>query len=354
MLQDNLGGWSGDDLKTTFDTNTGSAYYSNRDDILRFTHGIAKIIRRRMAMSGVDCERGFPSVFILGPVPDNTTTKAIKVPRLNSGKSKLSGYVWFLSREPISGNGFVAEYDDFKLFDFIISSLQSGKLPAVLFDADESVRTIRCYPQGLQEMDNCTEVLIDGNDINPSLIKTALDTIYSKRLITPEASAYNIKLWEDSDKHHPIKNPEAEIQSHIATGLASKFAGCRIKEEQIGISGRYDIAISEQDPLDSAKWIEHAILELKVIKSYNSAGNKHQDSENKKWLKSGLQQACCYKTEHGSKYAAVCCFDMQDKDNKESCFAHICDEANKLCIELWRWYIYASSKQFRSASTVTD
>ena len=136
----------------------------------------------------------------------------------------------------------------------------------------------------------------------------------------------------------------------VVTGLSSALISCRIKKELTGVSGRYDIAIEQQNPATTTDWIQHAILELKVIKSFTSGGQKHPPSENQAWLQSGLEQAYNYQQEHSSKFSALCCFDMQKEDHGESCFGHIKENAKTLLVELWRWYIYATSKQYRTAN----
>jgi len=351
MPEDNLGAWTGDSLEETVESYEGTAYYDGLDDSTRFMHGVAKMIRRRLAKNGAENEKAYPAIFILGTPPENLMKIMKAAPRLDSGMDKLSGYVWFLSREPRSGRGFVPDFaSDEALFNYVISTLKAGEMPSVIFDAKESVRTVRFYAQGMKHMDDCQILSIDGADINPNSVHCAIDNIYDKRLVTAEAGAHNIQLWKDKDKHYPIERPEAEIQSHIVTGLASKWVGLKIKEEQTGVSGRYDISITEQIPLEPSKWIEHALLELKVIKTFKSTGKKHTESENRTWLKDGLDQAYCYRKENGSKFAALCCFDMQKENNGESCFNHINEEAKKLLVLLWHWYIYAKSKKYRIAN----
>lgn len=355
MPTDKLGAWTGDDLKRTLDSHEGVAYYADSADTLRFTHGVAKLLRKRLARASVGDEKGYPSIFILGPTPDHPTEKAIRVPRLNAGISKLAGHVWFLSREPVAGNGFEACFaNDSELFDFAVIVLKAGEMPAVFFDADENTRMVRIYPNGLQYVDNCLELAIDADDVTPPRVKSIIDHIHQSRIITPEAGDENLKLWIDKEKHQPIQYPEAMIQSHLITGLSTALIGCRIRKEQTGVSGRYDIAIEEQDPMNASSWIQHAILELKVIKSFTSTGKEYSTSLNLTWLESGMDQAHCYRNENGSKFAALCCFDMQKTDYGEVCFDHISENAKILVVELWRWYVYATSKEYRTAYATKD
>jgi hypothetical protein len=91
MPADKLGAWTGDDLKSTVESYAGAAYYANVEDSIRFTHGVAKMIRKRLAKAGVGSEKGAPSVFVLGMPPDGITDQVKTIPRLDSGMYQLSG-----------------------------------------------------------------------------------------------------------------------------------------------------------------------------------------------------------------------------------------------------------------------
>lgn len=344
---DNLGAWSGDNLIDSMQTYEGSAYYSELDPLTQFKHGVAKTIRRCLASGNIHKEK--ISIFILGTCHDITSKL---IPRLNSGLTPLSGKVWFVSRQVVSGKGIVFDTnEEADIFEFVISELKSGERPAILFDAKESERSIRFYPNGLLHMDYCEELTIDTQNLCLDEVHKAIEFTHKERFITPDASAHGIKLWEKPDKHWPVDQIERKIQSYLVTGLANWFLACKVKEEQTGVTGRFDVAIVEQDPLDATLKIQHVLLELKVIKSFGSGGVKVYESTNEHWLKSGLEQAHCYREEHKFKFAAICCFDMQVEDNGEKCFNHIKDDANKLSVELWRWYIYNKAKGLRSVET---
>lgn len=348
MHRVDIGAWQGDDLGESYDSYVGVSYYSNQDPTVQFKHGVAKAIRRRL-------EKKVPhenilSVFILAPGPLNDFPST-SVPRLNSGLTPLNG-IWFVNRQVISGKRIeINSSDDTVLFDFVISTLGAGEFPAILFDVAESKRLIRFYPRGLQHMDDCDELAIDVRDLGLAEVRKAIDFTYKERLITPSAGAYGVILWKKPDDHWTIDQIERKIQSHLVTGLANWFLPCKVQEELTGASGRYDVSIIEQHPLDASHKIHHVLLEIKVIKSFGSGGAKVSLSANMSGLKTGLEQAYCYRKEHNFKFSALCCFDMQKENNGDTCFNHIQDDAKKLAVELWHWYIHNKAKDLRSLET---
>jgi hypothetical protein len=158
-------------------------------------------------------------------------------------------------------------------------------------------------------------------------------------------------MWEDSDKYWVIKDAEDRIQMYLVTGLTAAFPTTTVRMEQTQVTGRLDIEIEEPDPIDRSKFTRHAILELKVLRSFGSTGNAVSAAETEEWIKSGVEQAAAYRMERKALASALCCFDMRQTDTGEACFTTVSECAKELCVSLWRWFIYSKSKILRSAIT---
>lgn len=93
----------------------------------------------------------------------------------------------------------------------------------------------------------------------------------------------------------------------------------------------------------------HAVLELKVLRSFFFGGKPVTDTETKGWIAEGVVQAAEYRDDRSALAAALCCFDMRKGDSLETCFTHVTDEAKKRNVTLRRWHIHNSAKAFRKA-----
>ncbi len=157
------------------------------------------------------------------------------------------------------------------------------------------------------------------------------------------------KLWQDHEKWWPAKQAEALVQLHLKAGLAGAFLTCTVRHEQTMAEGRLDLQIEERDPLDPGKVTHHAVLELKVLRSFGETGKAYTEQDMLDWIESGVKQAAAYRDNKGARHAVLCCFDMRVEDTKEVCFAHVLDLARRLSVELKRWFLYGSSDLYRDA-----
>jgi hypothetical protein len=168
-------------------------------------------------------------------------------------------------------------------------------------------------------------------------------------LITPSAHEQAGQLWADASEHWVSSDAEKVIQVRICAGLVGGVPTCDVRSEHDLATGRLDIVISEYDPLDRSKITWHSVLELKVLKSRRSTGTHVGDAENKRWIRSGVEQAASYRMELGAATSALCCFDMRIDNTGQECFDHVAEVASKNHVLLRIWFIYTSAEQYRRA-----
>ncbi len=126
-----------------------------------------------------------------------------------------------------------------------------------------------------------------------------------------------------------------------------EHSSCIVRHEQSIVSGRLDLEIEESDPLDRSQITRHAVLELKVLRSFRSSGAAVRPNETLDWVLAGVKQAASYRREKGARAAALCCFDMRREHSGEQCFNHVRELAVDLETDLTHWFIFSTSERYR-------
>ena len=349
-----LGSWSGGDFAATARANFGIGADADLPSDVRFLGGVAKLIRRRMAEDGAEADPSRPAVFLLEPNARHHKAEAPpkRVPMLDNGLTSVTGRLWFVSPVVVSGKYIeLEETDDDALFAIVTDTLALGQVPAIVFDPRTTVPTVRFYPNGLSDPEKCDAVVISGANVSLQQICEAIDKVYQHCLVTPEAQARAGKLWVDGSKWWPSQEAEDIVQLYLRAGLTTAFPTCTVRHEQTAAPGRLDLEIEQSDPLDRGKITRHAVLELKVLRSFRSSGTTVSKTETLEWVESGVRQAASYRDERGALAAALCCFDMRKEHTGEKCFEHVQELATKLIVELRHWFVFGTSEQYREFST---
>lgn len=349
-----LGSWTGADFAGTARANFGIGADADLPSDVRFLAGVAKLIRRRLAEHGAETDPARPAVFLLEPNgrPHKAEAPPKRVPMLDNGLTSVTGKLWFVSPVVVSGKYIeLDEADDDALFAFVTDALALGQVPAIVFDPRTTVPTVQFYPNGLSEPEKCDAVIISITDVSLQQIYEAINKVYQHCLVTPEAQALAGKLWVDGNKWWPSPKAEDVLQLYLRAGLTTAFPTCIVRHEQTAAPGRLDLEIEQSDPLVPGKITRHAVLELKVLRSFNSSGTTVSENETLEWVKSGVRQAAAYRDERGALAAALCCFDMRKEHTGEKCFEHVQEFAAKLIVELKHWFVFGTSKQYRQFST---
>ncbi len=345
-----LGLWESAELAVTVRQYRGSQYYQSLPAETHFLHSVARILAIQNARDKKTLHSA-PSLYILGPVPENAEVVSKREPTFSHGRVDVSGKIWFGAEAMNSCKGIPIPVgaDPDALFTYVSGKLASGNRPAIYFDGAASKVTLRFYPKGVNDSDNCNDVIFCGIHINAATLRDILDRVHEKCLITPTASiAASHTLWSNGLKCHPAENAEQGVQSIIQNGLACALGNVRVKHEGTGITGRYDLALVEQDPLDPSKFTNHAVLELKVVKAFTSSGRKVSEGTNLTAVIKGVRQAFAYRKERGAHIAALCCYDMRPKPTLDQDYKRGCKIAKNLNVDFWAWPLFSTTEAYRN------
>ena len=350
-----LGSWSDADYESTAQVNRGVGVDAGVPDEIRFVAGVVRVLRNRDAelQQLGETEDSDIAIFVLAPVPSTSHQESTRIPMLDNGLTKVVGGLWFTAAAVVSAHYIPLPSDtsDQIRFSYVVDDLELGTRPTLIFDPRPSVSQLRWYSNGLEEPDNVELKPVYG-DVRPIDVFEAIDRIYEDCLITPSGLPRGVNLWQDARNYRPYEHAEALVQSHLKAGLGERFTYCTIRHEQTDVSGRTDLEIEETNRDDPSTVTRHAILELKVLRSFRSTGTTVNESETQRWIEEGVEQTAVYRHEKAARWSALCCFDMRRRDeNNEKCFDHVRSTAEKLDVRLKRWFIFASSLEYRNAQT---
>ncbi len=347
-------GWTSDELRTIFQqfSGVGSDHDLELED--RFVRGVATLVRKREAIDQTHEDPKKLSVFLLAPDVGGQADLPRK-PMLDNGKTTIAGYIWFVNAAVVWGRSKQLEVEDSDgVFRTVTDELDLGDVPTVIVDPSPPKTEVRYYQKGLNALDEYKRVSLHCSEVDLERIIAVVDDVYDQCLKTPTVQPPPNKLWKDADKHWPHGNAEQRVQALLKAAFAREFPSSKyykVEDEIPGIMGRADLQIAEQDPLSPEKLTYHAVLELKVLRSFSENGKSHGAKKNEESVEKGVRQAGMYRRERGHRIAALCCFDMRKKDDGNKCFEAVSKLAGKLEVALRRWYLYASSELARKALT---
>jgi hypothetical protein len=124
---------------------------------------------------------------------------------------------------------------------------------------------------------------------------SVVESVYKTCLVTPRVQSKAGKLWRNQGKWWPSKKAEAIVQLNLKAGLAGAFPTCTVREEQPMAEGLLDLEIEQSDPLDRSKLTRHAVLELKVLRTFGETGTPVTEDYTLGWVKSGVTQAHAFR-----------------------------------------------------------
>ena len=345
-----LGSWAGGDFATTVSQNRGVGADADLPDVNRFVAGVVQLLRRRSA----ELDRRGESddvdiaIFILKPRPPDSITDAEREPMIDNGLTKINGRLWFAAAPVISAHYVDLPDDtDDRRFSYVADEHDLGAQPTLLFDPRTGRPQLRWYPEGLEQPNNMELKPLEGA-VSPGDVFSAINQYF----ITPGGLPQGVSLWEEPSQFRVLGNAEALVQSHLKAGLVMRFPFCTVRHEQTQVTGRTDLEIEQPDPLDRSQVTRHAIMELKVLRSYWSTGATVSGTETNGWVTEGVRQAAAYRVEKGFQWSALCCFDMRtDNRGDDASFSHVRESADSLQVTLKRWFLYSSAAYLRQSMT---
>lgn len=345
-----LGEWRNDNLGLTAAEGTAAGADADLDDGVRFIGAVLKAIRRRLSSPSAAYDPDETALFLLCPpdrFADATEGMALE-PTMDTGHCVLAGRLWLASCVLRRGWHQTIQGDRSALFDLVREQLGLGGAAAALYEPSTPA-VVRFFPGGLDQPEQCCDYHPTESEVTLDGIREAIDLVYKENLITPTSQPDKASVWKDSSKHQVASNAELLIQRDLKLGLKLSFPVCDIRMEQPGPPGRLDLEVEERLAGCDHTIVRHAILELKVLRSFNSTGKSESDKETAAKVQSGVVQAAAYRDDRHATHCALCCFDMRKSDTGEMCFADVSQQANGLLVALWRWFIYASAKAKQEA-----
>ena len=350
-----LGTWAGGDFTTTVSQHRGVGVDADVPSHARFIAGVARLVLQRMAETerrGEPDEPGI-AIFVLNPNSSDSVPTAKRVPMLDNGLTVVVGRLW-VTGPPVVSARYVElpqDDDDDKRFSYVEDELGFGAQPTLVFDSRPALAQLRWYPRGLERPD-AVEIKPLGGEVNARDVFDVIDHVHRECLITPNALSQTGSPWFAANRYLPSQSAEAIVQWNLKVGLVAAFPSCTIRHEQTQQTGRTDLEIEQCEPLDHSVVTRHAVLELKVLRSFRETGAKISGGQTDKWIADGVTQAAAYRDNREARWSALCCFDMRQADTgDESCFESVRVRATGMGVLLWRWFLYASSKAYRQAAT---
>jgi hypothetical protein len=352
--EEGLGGFGFPDevLRRAVAGSLGAGSDADASDSIRFQRGVVKVVRRRRARHGVDAETA-PSVFFLCSRPESISeSDTSEEPMLDNGRAELGQRLWFVGPPCASGVCHeLAEWADAAVFTLAIEKLGLGDVPAVVVDPRDERLELRWYSAGLRMRDTYEPLHVGGERIDIDHIVETIGRIYKHSLLTPTALGRGRRAWKNATKFWVSDEAEYIIEGCLQSSLAEAYPSCDVRKEQDMPVGRSDLEIHEADFDESGGWTSHAVLELKVLRSYRSTGTAVSRAETAEHVREGVLQAYEYRDHKRAEAGALCCFDMRRVH--EDCFAVVQQLAHDQAVRLASWPMFNSPKAYRVAQAAS-
>ncbi|WP_155769858.1 hypothetical protein [Burkholderia vietnamiensis] len=344
-----LGSWEADRQQLAIAQRSDYGDVDDLSDDLRFQVHVSRMIRKRENQP--DSEISGAAAFILVTPDEQDKLRAGRIfDRLvHTGTRRLSSRVHFVTPQAKSSVLEEHEGDDNDLFGFV-TELGYDDRPTLLYVPSDGESSLSYYPKGMRTDDGSREVILKFGQVTEAEIHETLQAIYRSELCTPDNMG-PIKLWADAPKGYPINQAERTVQQMIRHALVGRFLWCTILQEQPGKSGRTDLEIVDDRTGKPGTIYHHALLELKVLRSFGSTGEAYNATTVQDAIAEGVNQAHSYGTAKNSVLRMLCCYDMRTNDvGDDATFIQVKDRATTLSIRLKRWYLYRTSQDYRDAT----
>jgi hypothetical protein len=345
-----LGPWEDDRESLAAAPIDGAGLYSDQPERLQFQTLAMRLLRAQLSPSrGKAAEQRSTAYIVLGTqdVFEAVRKTSTSVPLLRTGKKELSGRLWFVPRE--LGHGYAIDVRDRtpeEVF-LLVEQLGAGGQPAVVCDPTTDALAY-VYSSGISTPHDISVRHLDQSTVEPQQITDALDGLYAL-IRSPDQTETN-NLWKNAPKWWPVHRAEKAIQHDVTRALAGRFFFLDVRMEQPSSVGRTDVELIDTQSHEPGLNIRHALIELKVLRSFGSTGKSVSDAVNARQLREGLRQAVQYGRANNSKIRMLACYDMRRTDlGDESCFRDIATRATAAAVLLQRYFLYHSSAALREA-----
>ncbi|MGA4323374.1 hypothetical protein [Ectopseudomonas hydrolytica] len=344
-----LGPWETDREQLLTATADGTGIYAAIDPVLDFKTATIKLIS-----SEVNTANGALTDTVYFVLSEKEIFQKVRssservAPLKRASRSKrLDGHLWFVPRS--LAMGFAVDVRNKPAQDVfeVIEGYEAGDQFTVMFDP-KSVGQFYIYPNGVSDPSTSEVVdLINPGSLSIGDIVAALDGLYT--LIRSPDQMKALPLWRDSSQWYPIQKAEDAIQNEATRALAGRLAPfIDVRSEQPSTIGRTDIELIQTFGLSNGHLIRHALIELKVLRSYGSTGKSVPLKHITRHVSQGVRQAALYAPT--ARIKMLCCYDMRKTDiGDKSVFEPFEKAAKDRDVFLKRYYLYNSSQALREA-----
>ena len=184
MGREFLGPWAKDDFTATAKQFNGTGAGNDLPPEVRFRRNVARLVRRRHRQHASTMRSDALAIFLMEAAPQRLPPHR-RVPMLDNGLTEVAGRVWFVSPAVISGRYFeLIGQSDEDVFAFVTDDLQSGLVPAVVYDPRLQAAEVRFYPNGLADCDACEVLTIADTTVTIATINAAIDKVFESVFAT--------------------------------------------------------------------------------------------------------------------------------------------------------------------------
>lgn len=342
-----LGGWEEDRAQLASAPVTGIGLYADQPAFLDFKVLTLQLMTNLAKDKSFDANDG-PVYFVLadGDLFGAVRSLATSVALLRIRPINYFGRLWFVPRN--LGHGFAIETGAKPPDDVFeqICNLGGGERPCIVVDPYKPELAM-VYADGVSRPEAGETVDLSDMTVNAASIDEALDGLYS--LIRSPDQSTERPLWHVARKWQPVKEAEKAVQHEVTRALAGRFGRfLDVRSEQPSSIGRTDLELIQFRGLPFGQNIRHALIELKVLRSFGSTGKEVSDRLIRRHISQGVRQASSYGDASNSKIRMLCCYDMRKADNSETLkdFEQPAKERNVL---LRRYFLHNSSETLRQA-----
>jgi len=314
---------------------------------------VARAVAQRMDNVAYATEKKRLAFFFITDRPRVVAERigAIDEPIIDNGTKALCG--WILVTGANCRSGYSCELTGTttgELFKEVIEK-GIGTEIALVFDPNATDKELRYYPKGVAAPTVVQRFSFRTMTFTMSMLDSVLKRLHDESLLTPDA-AKGLGIWHDAAKYRPIKDAEARFQGLVRLTLSVAFDRglFSVWWEVPGTQGRCDLFITSRDANDTGHFTAHAVLELKVLRSFSSGGSQVPKYANTAAIKKGVSQAQGYRRDKHALNAMLCCFDMRtpSQSDGDKCFNSVRATANKHGVHLRSYRLYASPDDLRA------
>lgn len=347
MAHNKLGAWDAERSALESAPLSGRGSDADAPDLVRFGRAVMQLVarRERQAEAEYDC----PAAFVFVPRDWQRPTGATRRPLLHNGHQSLTGQIHFVNLVP-NGHSLTYSGDEVGLFD-ALGTAGVQTFPTLVYSPKQGNSTLSWFPDGVEVEDSVELWHVVEDQPTAERITEVIDRAHVGELITPDQTKKSLHVWEDASKGWAHDEAEARVQHMVRLSLLGAFRRCSIRGEQSGKDGRTDLEIVDDQERSHDLIVNHAILELKVLREMGSTGNKYSDKQIAEHMNDGLEQAYHYGARRNFRERMLCCFDMRATNAGEAkVMAPLAEEAKKLGVDLRYWFLYRSSDHWRKCA----